>query len=101
MTGLFFLWMRIEKIYSRITGIIQLHEKYSFTFKTTLMISRKIINRLIILAFFVLIGYCLATSIAVRSGIGIFLAIVSLGAGVTCLYLLAKRQQEADAEESY
>ncbi|MEJ0105729.1 MAG: hypothetical protein WDO19_25620 [Bacteroidota bacterium] len=65
------------------------------------MLSRKIINRLIILSFFVLIGYCLATSIAVRSGIGIFLAIVSLGAGITFLYLLAKKQQEADTEESY
>lgn len=65
------------------------------------MISRRIINRLIILSFFVLIGYCLATSIAVRSGIGIFLAVVSLGAGVTFLYLLAKEQQETETEESY
>jgi positive regulator of sigma E activity len=65
------------------------------------MISRKFINRIIILAFFVLIGYCLATSIAVRSGIGIFLAVVSLGAGVVFLYLLAKQQQEAETEESY
>jgi hypothetical protein len=76
-------------------------QKHSFTFKTTLMISRRIINRLIILSFFVLIGYCLATSIAVRSGIGIFLAVVSLGAGVTFLYLLAKNQREAETEESY
>lgn len=65
------------------------------------MISRKFINRIIILSFFVLIGYCLATSIAVRSGIGIFLAAVSLGAGIVFLYLLAKQQQEAEAEESY
>jgi membrane associated rhomboid family serine protease len=65
------------------------------------MISRKFINRIVILSFFVLIGYCLATSIAVRSGIGIFLAIVSLGAGVVFLYLLAKQQQEQEAEESY
>lgn len=65
------------------------------------MISRKFINRIIILAFFVLIGYCLATSIAVRSGIGIFLAVVSLGAGVVFLYLLAKQQQEVESEESY
>jgi len=65
------------------------------------MISRKFINRIVILSFFVLIGYCLATSIAVKSGIGIFLAIVSLGAGVVFLYLLAKQQQEQEAEESY
>jgi hypothetical protein len=72
-----------------------------FNAKTTLMISRKIINRVIILAFFVLTGYCLATSIAVRSIIGIVLAAISMGAGVTFLYLLAKLQQEADPEESY
>ena len=65
------------------------------------MISRKFINRIVILSFFVLIGYCLATSIAVKSGIGIFLAIVSLGAGVVFLYLLAKQRQEQEAEESY
>jgi len=74
-----------------------------FTFKTTLMISRRLINRIVILSFFVLTGYCLATSIAVKSGIGIFLALVSIGAGVTFLYLLAKQQQEPEpeTEESY
>ena len=67
------------------------------------MISRRLINRIIILSFFVLTGYCLATSIAVKSGIGIFLAVVSIGAGVMFLYLLAKQQQEVEAEteESY
>ena len=65
------------------------------------MISRKIINRVIILAFFVLIGYCLATSIAVKSIIGIVLAAISMGAGVIFLYLLAKQQQEVETEESY
>jgi hypothetical protein len=65
------------------------------------MISRKIINRVIILAFFVLIGYCLATSIAVRSVLGIILAAISMGAGIVFLYLLAGQQQENEAEESY
>ncbi|MGC4038096.1 MAG: hypothetical protein QM764_19195 [Chitinophagaceae bacterium] len=65
------------------------------------MISRKIINRVIILVFFVLIGYCLAYSIALRSGIGTFLALVSLSAGIVFLYLLAKRQQEIETEETY
>ncbi len=62
------------------------------------MISRTFINRIIILSFFVLTGYCLASSIAVRSGIGIFLALVSIGAGVTFLYLLARQQQEPETE---
>ncbi|MCW3117105.1 MAG: hypothetical protein JWM28_1187 [Chitinophagaceae bacterium] len=65
------------------------------------MISRKIINRVIILAFFVLVGYCLATSIAVRSITGIVLAAISMGAGIIFLYLLAKQQQETESEETY
>ena len=91
----------MERISFCIKGYSIAIPNHSFTFKTTLMISRKFINRIIILSFFVLIGYCLATSIAVRSGIGIFLAAVSLGAGIVFLYLLAKQQQEAEAEESY
>jgi hypothetical protein len=65
------------------------------------MISRKFINRAMILGFFVLTGYCLATSIAVRSIIGIILAAVSIAAGVTFLVLLSKQQQKADTEESF
>jgi hypothetical protein len=65
------------------------------------MIARKIITRLVILAFFVLVGYCLATSIAVKSGIGVVLAIISLGAGISFLYLLGKQQPETETEETY
>jgi hypothetical protein len=91
----------MERIYSCIPNVVPQPQNHSFTSKTTRMISRKIINRLIILSFFVLIGYCLATSIAVKSGLGIFLALISLGAGITFLYLLGKKQQEAETEESY
>ena len=63
------------------------------------MISRRLINRIIILSFFVLIGYCLAISIAVKSFIGITLALVSLGASIRFLYLLAKQQEEAQTED--
>ena len=65
------------------------------------MISRKIINRALILVFFVLAGYCLATSIAVKSIIGMILAAISMGAGFIFLYLLATQQRETDTEESY
>jgi hypothetical protein len=91
----------MERFYSRILPDISQDPDHLFTSKTTLMISGRIINRLIILSFFVLIGYCLATSIAVRSGIGILLALVSLGAGVTFLYLLGKKQDQPETEEFY
>jgi len=65
------------------------------------MISRKFINRAIILVFFVLTGYCFATSIAVRSIIGMILAAISMAAGVAFLYLLTRQQRETDTEESY
>ena len=65
------------------------------------MISRKFINRAIIILFFILTGYCLANSLAVRSIIGTILATISMGAGIVFLYLLAKQQQETDTEESY
>ena len=65
------------------------------------MISRKLINRIIILSFFVLVGYGLATSIAVKSVLGIILALVSLGAGIRFLYLLAAQQQESESQENY
>ena len=47
-----------------------------------------------------LIGYCLAVSVASKSVIGITLALISLGASIRFLYLLAKQQQEAETEES-
>jgi hypothetical protein len=50
----------------------------------------QIINRLIILGFFVLIGYILASCIASGNVIGIILASISLVAGIVFLYLLPK-----------
>ena len=82
-------------------GIIGRNYPHILIFKTTLMISRKFFNRAIIILFFVLTGYCLANSLAVRSIIGIVLAAISMGAGITFLYLLAKQQEETDPEESY
>jgi len=82
-------------------GIIGRNYPHILIFKTTLMISRKFFNRAIIILFFVLTGYCLANSLAVRSIIGTVLAAISMGAGITFLYLLAKQQQETDTEESF
>lgn len=62
--------------------------------KTQLMISREIINRIIIIAFMVLVGFCFAKAIYNRSFMGIVLALVSLGAAVYFLYLLVKAKED-------
>jgi hypothetical protein len=60
------------------------------------MIRRTLINRLIILSFMVLVGYSLAKAIQTQSIMGILLSVISLGAGVYFLYLLAKIKQERE-----
>jgi hypothetical protein len=70
------------------------------TTKNRLMISKTFINRLIILGFMGLVGYCLAKAIYSGSFMGILLALVALGAGGYFLYILAKAKEELDAEET-
>ena len=64
------------------------------------MPSRSILNRLVILSFMGIVGFCLARAIYLQSVIGIILALTSLGAGVYFLYLLAKMQEEIQREEA-
>lgn len=64
------------------------------------MLSRTMINRLVILGFMVLVGFSLAKSIQSGSWLGLFLSVTSLGAGVYFLYLLARMNQEMEAEEN-
>jgi uncharacterized membrane protein len=64
------------------------------------MNSKTFLNRLIILGFMCLVGFCLAKAIYSGSVMGIILALVSLGAGVYFLYILAKAKEELDAEEA-
>jgi hypothetical protein len=61
------------------------------------MITRQFINRLIILGFMVLVGYCLARAIQIGSFMGVVLALTSLGAAVYFLYLLVKAKEEMTA----
>jgi hypothetical protein len=67
--------------------------------KTWLMSSRQIINRSIIIGFMILIGFALAKAINNGSFMGILLALVSLGAAVYFLYIVAKAQQEMEEEK--
>jgi len=54
---------------------------------------------LLIIIFFALISYGLTGSIAVKSTMGIILAMVSLGATIMFLYLLPKLKQQPTEEE--
>ncbi|MBC7875164.1 MAG: hypothetical protein H7Y01_14265 [Ferruginibacter sp.] len=63
------------------------------------MISRETINRIIIISFMVLVGFCLAKAIYHKSFMGIVLALVSLGAAVYFLYILVKAKEELEAED--
>lgn len=64
------------------------------------MLSRPNLFRAIILGFIVLIGYCLARAIYWESVMGIILALVSLGATIYFLYILAKAREELLAREA-
>jgi uncharacterized membrane protein len=59
-----------------------------------------IIGRLLMIIFFALISYGLTGSIAVKSTMGVILAIVSLGATIVFLYLLPKLFEQTQEEES-
>lgn len=61
---------------------------------------RTILNRLIILAFMALIGYCFAKAFSSGSFMGIVLAMISLLAGIYFINLLAKAKREMETEET-
>jgi hypothetical protein len=61
------------------------------------MLSKQTINRSIIIAFMILVGYGFAKAIYTGSVMGILLALVSLAAGVYFLYIVAKANQEMAA----
>lgn len=55
--------------------------------------------RLLIIVFFALLSYGLTGSIAVKSTMGVILAIISFAAMVMFLYLLPKLYQQPGEEE--
>jgi hypothetical protein len=63
------------------------------------MLTRTALNRVIIIGFMVLVGFCLAKAINSGSFIGIVLALTSLGAGVYFLHLLVKAKDAMEQEE--
>jgi hypothetical protein len=63
-----------------------------------LMLSKPVVNRIIILVFMVIVGFNLAKGIYYKSVVGIILAVVSLIAAVVFLYLLARAKEEMERE---
>lgn len=59
-----------------------------------LMSSRQLLSRLIIFGFMILVGFALAMGIYYKSFMGITLALVSLGAGIYFLQIVAKARRE-------
>jgi uncharacterized membrane protein len=60
------------------------------------MLSKTVVNRIIILVFMAIVGFNLAKGLYYKSVVGIILAIVSLVAAVVFLYLLAKAKEEME-----
>jgi hypothetical protein len=67
--------------------------------KNRLMNPLLIISRLLIIIFFALISYGLTGSIAVKSTMGVVLAIISLGATIVFLFLLPKLYEAPNEED--
>jgi hypothetical protein len=61
---------------------------------------RLFFSRFLVIIFFALISYGLTGSIAVKSTMGVILAIVSLAATIVFLWLLPKLYQQPTEEES-
>jgi uncharacterized membrane protein len=61
-----------------------------------LMLSKTVVNRIIILVFMVIVGFNLAKGLYYKSVMGVILAVVSLIAAVVFLYLLAKAKEEVE-----
>lgn len=62
------------------------------------MIHKPIIQRLLVIGFMVLVGFCLAKGIYSQSITAVILAIISLTAGIYFVHLLHRANREAELE---
>ena len=90
-----FLWNVLKLASKRYNHIVH---RQNGDLKPPLMLLRQTLNRLIILGFMVLVGYCLAKAINSGSILGVFFAVVSFGAAIYFLYLAAKAKEEIELE---
>ena len=63
------------------------------------MSRHQLFNRLTVFGFMVGVGFALAKAIYHKSFMGILLALVSLGAGIYFLYIVAKARKEMEEAE--
>lgn len=63
------------------------------------MIHRPIIQRLLVIGFMLLVGFCLAKGIYSQSVTGIILAIISLIAGLYFVHLLQHANDDREFEQ--
>lgn len=63
------------------------------------MLSRPLLNRIIILGFMILVGFALAMAVYYKSFMGVTLALVSLGASIYFMHLMAKARREIEEAE--
>ena len=63
------------------------------------MIHRPFFQRLLIIGFMVLVGFCLAKGIYSQSAIAVVLAIISLTAGIYFVHLLQQANRETELEK--
>jgi hypothetical protein len=64
------------------------------------MIHRPLIQRMLIIGFMILVGFCLAKSIYSQSITGVILAVISLTAGVYFVHLLNRAKREEELEKA-
>jgi hypothetical protein len=64
------------------------------------MIQKPLFQRLLIIGFMMLVGFCLAKSIYSQSITGVILAIISLTAGIYFVHLLNRAKQEERFEKA-
>ena len=101
--GIFFtktLWNLFMDASQPVSNLIVHSFRTSAELKNRLMLSRSTLNRIIIIGFMVLVGFCLAKAIYHKSFMGITLALVSLAAVIYFLYILAKASEEREGEET-
>jgi hypothetical protein len=61
-----------------------------------MLLSHRLISRLIIFAFMVMVGFSLAKGIQSQSALAIILSLTSLCAGIYFIFLLAKAKEELE-----
>jgi uncharacterized membrane protein YraQ (UPF0718 family) len=97
---IFFLKKSLNLLWNNFCGASKQGKPNWHTLKSTFMLSRPVLNRVLILLFMALLGYSLARAIYWKSVMGIILALISIIATICFLFILAKAKKEMSREET-